>query len=100
MDKYCLNLLCPPQSEEKLLDLLLESAVDRHFTTSRADSHGAEHRQLSNLEQVMGRSRSVLVQVLLDRDELEALLAQLGQAFAGVGLQYWATPVAVQGEIE
>ena len=100
MDKYCLNLLCPPESEEKLLDLLLESAVDRLFTTSRAYSHGAEHSQLSNLEQVMGRSRSVLVQVLLDRDELEALLAQLGQSFAGVGLQYWATPVALQGEIK
>ena len=100
MDKYCLNLLCPPQSEERLLDLLLESAVDRLFTTSLAYSHGAEHAQLSNLEQVMGRSRSVLVQVLLDRDELEALLAQLGQSFAGVGLQYWATPVALQGEIK
>ena len=100
MDKYCLNLLCPPQSEEKLLDLLLESATDRLFTTSRADSHGTEHTKLSNLEQVMGRRRSVLVQVLIDRDDLDALLAQLGQSFAGVGLQYWATLVAVQGEIK
>jgi hypothetical protein len=100
VDKYCLNLLCAPESEERLLDLLLESAMDRLFTTSRAYSHGAEHSQLSNLEQVMGRSRSVLVQVLLNRDELEGLLAQLVQSFAGVGLAYWATPVALQGEIK
>ena len=44
--RYNLNLLCPPQSEERLLDLLLESADDRLFSSSHVHSHGATHDQL------------------------------------------------------
>ena len=100
MDKYCLNLLCPPESEERLLDLLLESTGDKLFTSCRAYSHGVAHSSLSSLDQVLGRRQSVLVQVLLEKDELEPLLAQLAQLFTGVGLTYWATPLALEGEIK
>jgi len=100
MDKYCLNLLCPPEAEERVLDLLLDSAEDRLFTSSLAFSHGANHAQLSSLEQVMGRSKSALVQVLATRNELDALLSQLTANCPGVGLRYWVTQVALEGEIK
>jgi hypothetical protein len=92
--------MCPPEAEEKLLDLLLQSTVDKLFTSSRAYSHGADHRLLSSLDQVLGRRESVLVQVLLEKDTLDPLLAQLTLLFAGMGLRYWATPVAMAGDIK
>ena len=100
MDNYCLSLLCSPQTEDRLLDLLLESTGDTLFTSSRAYSHGAPHEILSSEEQVLGRRPMVLVQVLLNKDALEPLISLLAQAFSGLGLTYWATSVAQQGEIK
>ena len=80
--------------------MLLESTGDKLFTSSHAHSHGTAHSLLSSLDQVLGRRQSILVQVLLERDELDPLLAQLAQLFAGIGLTYWATPLALEGEIK
>ena len=100
MDNYCLSLLCSPQTEDRLLDLLLESTGDTLFTSSRAYSHGAPHEILSIEEQVLGRRPMVLVQVLLNKDALEPLISSLAHSFAGLGLTYWATSVAQQGKIK
>lgn len=100
MPKLCLTLLCPAAVEEKLLDVLLEVAADGVFTNSPSASHGLAPTRLSSAEQVMGRSASVLLQVLLDEPALELLLALLRNQFRGTGLRYWAVPVALEGEIE
>ncbi len=98
MDKYCLNLLCPRAAQERLADALLEREANLAFASQPALSHGLPTHRLTNIEQVMGRGDAVLFQVIADKTELHALLAQLGDSFAGSGLSYWAVQVAFEGE--
>jgi hypothetical protein len=100
MHEYCLNLICPPAVEEKLLDALLESNGGEIFTSVQIDSHGAAHGRLSTQEQVMGRSRAMQIQVLLSEASLTQLLERVQRDFAGTGIRYWASPVTVEGEIK
>lgn len=92
MHEYCLNLICSPTVEEKLLDVLLESDESEIFTSIHVHSHGAEHGQLSAREQVMGRSRAMQIQVLLSQEALMHLLERVQREFAGTGIRYWASP--------
>ncbi len=98
MADYCLTLICPPSVEEKLLDTLLASAGSEVFTSTPTHSHGTAQGRLTAQEQVMGRSRAMQVQVLLTRNELDRLRALLQREFAGTGVRYWATPLALEGE--
>lgn len=100
MPSLCLTLVSPPAIEEKLLDTLLEVAGNEVFTSTPTFSHGTAHGRLDNTEQVLGRSRSIQVQILLTPEELEPLLAALRAGFAGTGLRFWVTPLAQSGEIE
>lgn len=100
MPKYCLNLVCPPAVEEKLLDALLESDDSEFFTSMPVHSHSAAHGRLSAQEQVMGRSQTTQVQVLLQEDALMGLLERIRNDFAGAGIRYWAVPVAFEGMIK
>lgn len=97
--KYCLVLLSPPSIEEKLIDLLLASEGDALFTSVATHSHGTAHGRLSATEQVMGRSAAVQVQILLTEPAMTALLQRLRSEFGGTGLRYWASPLALEGEI-
>jgi hypothetical protein len=90
----------PPEIEEKLLDTLLEVAGNEVFTSTPTFSHGTAHGRFNSTEQVMGRSRSVQVQILVKHDELDELLAALRAGFAGTGLRYWVTALAQAGEIK
>lgn len=99
MSKYCLNLICPPVVEEKMLDMLLDSDDNAIFTSVPVHSHGTAHGRLSTQEQVMGRSRSTRIQILLGEDAMARLLERIKNEFAGTGIRYWATPVACEGEI-
>jgi hypothetical protein len=99
MSQYCLNLICPPAVEEKLLDVLLESDGNEIFTSAPVHSHGTAHGRLSAQEQVMGRSRSTHIQVLLEKEALVRLLERIQRDFAGTGIRYWANQAAFEGEI-
>jgi hypothetical protein len=98
MAEYCLTLICPPSVEEKLLDALLLHVGDELFTSSPTFSHGTPHGRLSPTEQVMGRSRSVQVEVLLSAEEWQVLRGRLGEEFAGTGLRFWAHALVMEGE--
>lgn len=97
MADYCLTLICPPEVEEKLLDTLLTQVGDEVFTSTPTFSHGTAPGRLSPTEQVMGRSRAVQVNVLLERDELAGLHVRLQAEFAGAGLRYWAVALHAEG---
>lgn len=99
MPRFCLVLLGPPSIEEKLLDLLLETVGDEVFTSAPAFSHGTSPGRLSSTEQVMGRSASVQIQILLAEAALDELLQRLRDEFRGTGLRYWASALALEGEI-
>jgi hypothetical protein len=99
MAKFLLSMVCSPALEESVLDLLLELAGDDVFTSSPAASHGMAHTQLDVQEQVLGRSASAHIQIIVEEAELPPLLSSLKSAFKGTGIRYWVTPVAFDGEI-
>jgi hypothetical protein len=98
-EKYCLTLVCTPEIEETLLDTLLATVEGEVFTSTPTFSHGTSHGRLSNVEKVMGRSRSVQVQIVTTEDELASLTELLRQRFKGTGLRYWATALSAEGEV-
>ena len=99
MAKFCLTLICPREIEEKLLDTLLTEIDDEVFTSTPTFSHGTAQGRLSSVEKVMGRSRSVQVQIVTTDEELTSLIELLTQRFKGTGLRYWATALSVEGEV-
>ena len=99
MSKHCLTLICSREVEEKLLDTLLTSVDGEVFTSTPTFSHGTAQGRLSNVEKVMGRSRSVQVQVVTTDDDLAGLIEVLKLRFKGTGLRYWATPLSTEGEV-
>ena len=98
MADLCLSLICPPQVEEKLLDALLTTPEIEVFTSFATFSHGTVQGRLTTTEQVMGRSRSMQVTVLLSHEALQRVLGQLGSEFAGTGIRYWVSPMVAEGE--
>ena len=97
--EFCLVMVAAPEIEEKLLDVLLLAVGNEVFTSTPSFSHGTAQGKLSSVEQVMGRSRSVQVQIIVTEAEMVALLQALRASFAGTGLRYWAMPLAALGEI-
>lgn len=100
MADVLLNLACPLVFEERVLDTLLAVGGTGIFTSISASAHGLVHGALSPEEQVIGRSGASLVQVLVDAEELEALLAQLQSELPRTGVRFWVTPVIRQGEFK
>jgi hypothetical protein len=99
MSKFCLTLICARELEEKLLDALLTSVEDEVFTSTPTFSHGSAPGRLSSTEQVMGRSRSVQVQIVTTAEQLTALTELLEQEFRGSGLRYWACALTAEGAV-
>lgn len=100
MHEYCLNLVCKPAVEEPLLDLLREVDDVETFTSFSTHHYGADATRLSAEEQVLGRSRSIHLQLLLDEPAMTRLLARIAKSLSGTGIRYWATRVAFEGEIK
>jgi hypothetical protein len=99
MTKFCLTLICPREIEEKLLDTLLTEVSDEVFTSTPTFSHGTAQGRLSSIEKVMGRSRSVQVQIVTTDEERASLIELLKLRFRGTGLRYWATALSIEGEV-
>ena len=100
MSDLCLTLLCPPAVEEKLLDLLLLSPHVSVFTSAATAAHGLAANGLSQTEQVLGRSFTTQVQVIIGSTEKDALLAAIQAQLAGAGGRYWDTPVVEAGDFD
>ena len=99
MAKLCFSIICTSEIEEKLLDSILTSFPDDVFTSMPISSHGTLAGHMSAIEQVIGRSGSVCVQVLVSEEESIALQELLKRDFVGTGLRFWATPLVLDGEI-
>jgi endonuclease/exonuclease/phosphatase (EEP) superfamily protein YafD len=98
MAELCLTILCPPNLEEKLLDMLLISPEIALFTSASAAAHGASTHQMSATEQVLGRAFTTQIQVLFDEANKEKVLNTIRQQFSGTSLRYWITPILERGE--
>ena len=99
MSELCMTLLCPPEVEEKLLDLLLMSSNVAVFTSTATAAHGLAHEHLDQMEQVLGRAHATQVQVIIGGADKTLLIDALRLQFSGTGLRYWVTPVLEAGEV-
>lgn len=99
MSELCLMLLCPPEVEERLLDLMLMLPSTTVFTSTPTAAHGLTHENMDQTEQVLGRARATQVEVIFAAGDKAALLEAIRQQFVGAGLRYWVTPVVESGEI-
>jgi len=97
--RYVVSLICAPQLEEALLDTLLVYFGNEVFTSMPIASHGTHPQLLSPAERVLGRQRSVYIRALLSHEETEELVRLLKKDFQGTGIRYWASPIALEGEI-
>jgi hypothetical protein len=91
------SILCPPDVEEKLLDQLLIEFPDEMFTSTPTFGHGIAHGAMNPDEQVLGRARALLIQIVLNRAAWQTLRALLARDFAGTGVRYWVTSVSEEG---
>jgi hypothetical protein len=97
-DLQC-SILCPPDVEENLLDQLLMAFPETVFSSTATFGHGLAHGGMSADEQVTGRSRVLLIQIVLAFSEWQALRDLLGREFANTGVRFWTTSISEQGAL-
>ena len=93
-----LTIALPAALEDELLDLLrAHDEWVKGFSILHAEGFGAGAQQLSTIEQVMGRSRRRLVQILMQREFVEPLRVAVGERFSTTDMAWWLTPVLAFG---
>ncbi|MCX7898380.1 MAG: DUF3240 family protein [Rhodocyclaceae bacterium] len=94
----CLNLILPTALKDSVLDELLKHPEwVGPFTTHRVEGHGDPERIATPGEQVRGRTERVRIEILMQANHVEALLAALGQEQACSDAIWWLTPVGASG---
>ncbi|MBS0337792.1 MAG: DUF3240 family protein [Proteobacteria bacterium] len=95
-----LTLVLPSALEEQVIDLLLgHPELAWGFTATEVAGRGAQVQFEGVAEHVRGRAGRVQVQLVLTRAHADALLALVGEQFAGAGIFYWMTPVLRSGRL-
>lgn len=95
-----LSLAAPRHLEEELVEQFLERPDwASGFTLFKAEGHSRRHENLSIQEQVRGRTERILVQIVLETDNAEALLDQLRQRFPKRDVAWWLEPVLDFGRL-
>ena len=95
-----LTLVFPPSLEEELVGLLLEHPKwASRFVCFRADGHGQAMPLSGSAELVRGRTPRLIVQMIVARDEVAALLAELHRAVASPEVAYWLVELAAAGRL-
>lgn len=99
MSTCSLSLLCPPELEAKVCDLLLIEPEVTLFSSNSAFTHGLHPTQLDPLEKVIGRGHSIHIQLVLDETQVQQILIRLKTNLPRAGIRYWICPVLSMGEI-
>lgn len=101
MSKNCLlNLVVSPAVEDMVTDWLLTRESVSGFSTYPISGHGSSEHAMSLAEQVAGKRRQVLFQLLLSQTLADALIEQIQRDFRGSGMHYWLVPVLESGHLE
>ena len=99
MNQQCLlRLNIPPSLEEDVVDLLLGSAEIPGFQSYPIRGHG-QVGAMTIAEQVEGRRNRVQFEVVLESDNLEALLTKLKEALPVPDIIYWVSPISASGRL-
>lgn len=89
-----LTLSCPAGLEEELIDLLREHPEwVSGFTSLAGEGFGSGTQLHSAMEQVRGRSRRRLLQVVLSQADVDPLVQALRAALPSDEVAWWTTPV-------
>ncbi len=99
MSYQLLHLIVPPQTEDALVEWLLEREDIPGFTSSPVAGHGSSERSMTIAEQVAGRSRRVMFMVLLPDATVHTVIAALRAELARSGIHYWTVPVSEHGRL-
>ncbi len=95
-----LTLALPAELEEDVVDLLRGLPhLATGFTLVPAEGLGAGSPLRSTVDQVRGRARRRLVQVLLGQAQAAELVAQVAQALPSREIAWWTQPVSGFGRL-
>jgi hypothetical protein len=95
-----LTLALPADLEEEVLDhLSAHPQWVRGFSVVQAEGFGEGTQLKSTLEQVRGRSRRRLVQILMRAQDVAALTGSLREIFSTPEIAWWTVPVTGFGRL-
>lgn len=97
-DLETITLHLPPALEDTCLELLLEHAATRTFSSIPARGHGEATGELSLSEQVSGWRREVRVEVLVARADRAGLLDALRARLPNAAVRYRVHAVLEAGD--
>jgi len=90
----CLTIVLPKFFEEDLVDHLLEHPEwVPGFTATDVNGHGHGVAYHAVAEQVRGRAARVQVQIVMQQEHAQALIAHLKESLHSAEIAYWLTPV-------
>ncbi|HEY6924526.1 MAG TPA: DUF3240 family protein [Steroidobacteraceae bacterium] len=96
-DEYdcMLTLALPADLEEEVLDhLAAHPEWVRGFSMVHAEGFGAGARLHTTMEQVRGRSRRRLVQLLIRQEHVRGLVDSLQGSFRTPEMAWWTSPIS------
>jgi hypothetical protein len=95
-----LSLAAPRHLEEDLVEqLLARPEWASGFTLFKAEGYSRHVENLSAQELVRGRAERMLVQIVLEAEHAQALLAHLRSRFPKRDVAYWLEPVSEFGRL-
>lgn len=95
-----LTLSLPSALEEEILDLLQEHPEwISGFSVIQAEGFGAGSALRTALEQVRGRARRVLIQLLISDSHRDELINTLHRQYPSDEIAWWTTPVTGFGRL-
>lgn len=90
----CLVVVFPKSLEEDMVDHLLDHPeLASGFTTIEVEGHGQGTVYRSTNEQVRGRARRVKMEVVMDMEDAQTLIAHFKESLPIRDIAYWITPV-------
>ena len=99
MKQQCLlRLNIPPGLEEDVVDLLLTTEEIPGFQSYPIRGHG-QVGAMTIAEQVEGRRSRVQFEIVLDDEQLEAVLQKLKEALPVPDIIYWILPILASGRL-
>ncbi|NCT66046.1 MAG: DUF3240 domain-containing protein [Rhodanobacteraceae bacterium] len=100
MELRRLNLIFPPTLEDAVVAALLDrTPALPGFTTLRAEGHGSDFARASVREQVRGHVARRVLWMVLPREEVETVLAELRQRLPSREITWWTEIVEGFGRL-
>lgn len=95
-----LTLVFPPSLEEAVIGLLLEHPEwASRFICFQADGHGQAMPLAASAELVRGRAPRLVVQLIVARSDVHALLAELRRSVSSPDVAYWLVELGESGRL-